>query len=117
MTPVRVYVAGPYSADPDGCTRAAITVGDQLADAGYAPYVPHLSHFWDAQHPRGYEQWMALHLPWVEAADVVLRIPGVSAGADREVTHARRCGVPVVYSVAELEAWRQARANITKEPR
>ena len=103
--PTRVYVAGPYSADPEACTAAAIAVGDQLLNLGYAPFVPHLSHYWHTLHnERPYEDWMRLDLAWVEVADVLLRLPGESAGADREVAHARQVGVPVVFSVEELQA-------------
>lgn len=102
---VRVYVAGPYTADPDGCTRAAIDVGNQLLDAGYAPFVPHLHHYWETRHTaRPYEDWMRIDLAWLEAANVVLRMPGASSGADREVTRARELGIPVVASLAELPA-------------
>lgn len=106
MTAIRVYVAGPYTADPETCTRAAIEVGDRLLDLGFAPFVPHLSHYWNTQHTEHeYEAWMRLDLAWVETADVLLRIPGESPGADREVKHARVHGIPVVTSVEDLLAW------------
>lgn len=101
--PLRVYVAGPYTADPDACTRAAITAGNELLDAGHAPFVPHLAHYWHTLHgPRGYEDWMRIDLAWLRAADVVLRLPGESAGADREIALAQELGIPVVTEVTSL---------------
>lgn len=100
----RVYVAGPYSADPEACVQAAIDAADQLLHHGHAPLVPHLKHPWITQTGHSYEAWLALDMAWVEAADVVLRLPGESPGADREVAHARAHGIPVVDSLDELPA-------------
>jgi hypothetical protein len=103
---VRVYVAGPYASDPERNTRVAVAAGDAVLDLGYAPMVPHLAHYWHTLHQaRPYEDWMRLDLAWSAAADVVLRLPGESPGADREVEHARALGIPVVHSVDELAAW------------
>ncbi len=100
----RVYVAGPYtSGDPCVNTRDAIAAGNLLLDAGYAPFVPHLSHFWHTCTPRTYEDWMALDLAWVVVADALLRLPGPSKGADREVAAAIGAGVPVFYSIQDLQ--------------
>ena len=38
-----------------------------------------------------------LDLRLVERCDVLVRLPGDSAGADREVAHARRRGIPVGF--------------------
>jgi len=102
---VRVYIAGPYSADPEACTREALAAASRLLDAGHAPFVPHLAHYWHTLHDaRPYEDWMRLDLAWVEVSDVLLRLPGESPGADREVEHARAHGVPVVFSIADVAA-------------
>jgi hypothetical protein len=99
----RVYIAGPYSTDPEWCTALAIAFGDAVLSRGHFPYIPHLAHFWDRQCPRPYEDWMALDLKWLEVCDVLLRIPGESPGADREMAHAKSWGIPVVYSLGEIE--------------
>lgn len=102
---MRVYVAGPYSADPVGDTARAIEAGNALLDAGHEPFVPHLAHYWDRLHTqRGYEDWMRLDLAWLRAAEVVLRLPGVSAGADRECALACELGIPVVHEVSEVHS-------------
>ena len=102
-TALRVYVAAPYTSDPEANTDQAIEAGDRLLDLGYAPFVPHLAHYWHTLHTeRPYGDWMRLDLAWLEAADVLLRLPGDSAGADREVERAKELGIPVVASVADL---------------
>jgi hypothetical protein len=99
----RVYVAGPYTkGDPCINTHRAIEAGNAVLDAGFAPFVPHLSHFWHTASPRVYEDWMELDLAWVVKADALLRLPGESSGADREVALALAAGVPVFHSLPEL---------------
>ncbi len=100
---MRVYVAGPYTkGDPCVNTHAAIQAGNLLLDAGHAPFVPHLSHFWHTTTPRPYEDWMRLDFAFVEVCDALVRLPGESSGADREVEHARRFDVPVFFGVDEF---------------
>jgi hypothetical protein len=104
---IRVYIAGPYTApDPAVNVRKAMEAAMQCIDDGLAPFVPHLSHFLHMHAPRDYETWMTLDFAWLEACDAVWRLPGPSAGADREVTLAQTYGIPVFTSYAELDAWR-----------
>lgn len=99
----RVYVAGPYTkGDPCVNTHVAIAVGNQLLDAGFAPFVPHLLHFWHTLSPRPYEDWMALDLSWVVVSEAVLRLPGESKGADMEVECAHKHSIPVFTNIDEL---------------
>lgn len=108
-TPLRVYVAGPYTSDPAACTATAIAAGNQLLDAGCAPFVPHLAHYWETVHgPRPYEDWMRIDLAWLAAADAVLRLPGESSGADRETALAERHGIPVFHRLDDLLAAQEA---------
>lgn len=103
VTRTRIYVSGPYSSDPEGGTARAIAAGQTLLDMGYAPFVPHLTHYWHTQHQANtYESWMQLDLAWVAASDAVLRMPGESAGADREVELAHDLGIPVFREVSAL---------------
>lgn len=69
---------------------------------GYAPYIPHLTHFWHTMIPNEYSTWLELDLEWLCACDAVLRLPGESSGADNEVAEATKQGIPVVYSIDEL---------------
>jgi hypothetical protein len=107
MTRPLVYIAGPYThPDPVANTRAALEVGTQLLDSGHvAPIVPHLSLFWDLQHPHDYRTWLDLDLDVIARCDALLRIPGMSAGAGLEVDHAHGCGIKVFYDVDETIAW------------
>ena len=98
-----VYIAGPYSNGDQGVNvRRAIDLGDALLRMGYAPYIPHLTHFWNLIHPGEYEMWMELDFAWLSKSDFVLRIPGYSNGVDREVELAIELGIPVFTSVNML---------------
>ena len=103
-----VYVAGPItSGNPFENMLSALAVGQELIEAGFAPYVPHLTVYWDKLHNPGentWETWLEIDLPWVSKADAVLRLPGESPGADREVALAYKLGIPVYSSVPNLLA-------------
>ena len=99
----RVYVAGPYThGDVEANVREAIAASDMLLEAGYAPYCPHMSHFWHRQHPHDYETWMALDMAWLAQCDALIRLPGESPGADREVLFAQHHNIPVYYGWSEF---------------
>ncbi len=103
----RVYVAGPISAhDPVANCQRAIRVGFELMDLGYAPFVPHYSYFVDMDSTHGagrYEQWIALDFSFISVCHALLRLPGLSKGADREVAFAHEIGIPVFYSIEALQ--------------
>lgn len=101
----RIYVAGPYtSGDQLANTRAAIAAGDELLGYGFAPYIPHLTHYWDELHPHEWEEWLALDKEWLLLCDAVVRLFGESRGAELECEWAREAGIPVYGSVAECVA-------------
>lgn len=108
---IRVYVAGPIGANDEGRAariEAAGAAGIQLLLKGFAPFVPHL---WaaanlNADGVASYEQWMDYDFAWLRQCQMVLRIPGDSPGADREVAEAQRLGLPVVYTVLHAEVYR-----------
>ena len=113
MTRKRVYVAGPISGGPDHPNdsdtillnvHAAIIAGQRLMRAGFAPMVPHLSHYWDKMFPgmNTWNDWLELDEAWIEKAELMLRLPGRSAGSDREVKLARKLGIPVYFDVDAL---------------
>lgn len=100
---LRVYIAGPYTRpDPEENTRLAIRIGDHLLSLGYVPFIPHLTHFWDQQAPRPYEDWLTYDLEWLRTCNAVLRLPGTSSGADRETAEAIRIGIRVFHSIPKL---------------
>lgn len=101
--PIFVYVAGPLTqGDMFQNTRDAINMADRLLTHGYYPYCPHLASFWHMFAEHHYETWMDLDFKWLEKCDVLLRLPGHSPGADREVAHAQQQSIPVVHSFHEL---------------
>ena len=104
----RVYVAGPITVgDVAANVQQAITAGLDLLNRGYAPFIPHMSHFaepaatWD-KNPKRYEEWLELDRSFIVTCDAILRLPGFSKGADREVKWAYEIGVPVFYSLSSL---------------
>ncbi len=56
--------------------------------------------------PRGttHEDWLGMDLPWVAVSNALLRLPGESTGADREVAHAKLHGIPVFHDADALIA-------------
>lgn len=101
----RVYVAGPYSSDPEVNVRQAIRAADVLADLGAAPFVPHLFHYWHQVKPRPYQDWMAIDAEWVHASEAVFVLPGYSPGADAETALALRLGIPVFRTFEAIAEW------------
>jgi len=100
---MRVYIAGPYtSGDTIQNVRNAIEAAQTVVDAGHTPFIPHLFHFWHFLIPGDYEQWMRLDFDWLEQCEVLLRLPGESSGADREVELANVLGIPVFTSLDNL---------------
>ena len=100
---IKVFISSPYSiGDPVVNVRNQIDAADELIECGYAPYVPLLSHFQHLVHPQAYRTWMALDHEWLIVCDCLLRLPGISDGADREVEQARTMGIPVFSTIKGL---------------
>lgn len=118
----RIYISGPIT---KGDLAANINQADDamlaLMRAGFAPLNPMLTCFagsvWregEEVHgeadPRGHEgfrdltrgDWIESDCSWVAVSHAVLRLPGESAGADRECLEADECGVPVYHSLTQL---------------
>lgn len=106
-----VYLACPITAGNRNVNYfQAIEAERELMFAGFAPQNPAhtmtLPFGWQPDVP--HTLWLDCCFPLVERCDAVLRLPGYSVGADAEVQHAVRHGVPVFYAVADLAAWRDA---------
>jgi nucleoside 2-deoxyribosyltransferase len=100
-----VYIAGPLTTgDTIANVRAAIDAAAQLMDAGFHPFVPHLSVLTELVHPMPYERWLEADFAWILKCGSLLRLNGPSKGADREVEFAKGKSIPVFYSVSELIA-------------
>lgn len=99
----RIYIAGPYTkGDVAVNVRNAILAANELRDLGFFPFIPHLSHYWHTLCPRPYEDWLAMDMEWLAACDALLRLPGESSGADKEVEWCIQNERPVFYSIEEL---------------
>lgn len=98
-----VYIAGPYTnGNVSENIRTAVEVGEEVANLGLSPFVPHLYHLWDFISPHNYEYWMSLCLGWVPKCQAVYRIFGKSTGADMECKLAETLGIPVVHTIHQL---------------
>lgn len=103
----KIYVAGPYTASDPRLTQAnvdeAIRVGCALIRKGWAPFIPHLSHYiW--LHPAGdfgYETWTALDFEWLDQCEAFYYLKS-SRGADAELHVAERMGIPIFRSLEEV---------------
>jgi len=102
---MRVYIASAYSnGDVALNVREAISTADKLVGLGHTPYIPHLTHFWHLISPKDYEFWLEYDRSFIEHwAECLLRLDNESVGADKEVVRARKLGIPVYYSLLELE--------------
>ena len=99
-----IFISGPYTnGDQAANVRAAIDAGDMVIARGDMPFVPHLFHSWELVSPKPYEHWLTLDLVMLARCDALLRLPGESPGADREVAHAFKLGVPV-FTLAAYQA-------------
>lgn len=124
----RVYCAGPIrKGDLLHNIRQADDAMGELMRSGFAPFNPMLSVY--AGGARGEHQmfvgprviceanvnahlpcieisdWLEMDLAWVEVSDAVLRLPGISTGADGEVAHAEKLGIPVFTDIEVLKAF------------
>lgn len=89
--------------------RQAIDAAHILLENNIAPFVPHLNFVIEMVYPKDYEVWMAMDFAIIERCDALLRLPGESKGADREVIFAQNRDIPVFTSITELVEW--ARSN------
>lgn len=116
MKPTRrnghLYVAGPYTnPDPVLNTHRAIRVATWLREnTRWVPVLPHVTLVWHLVTPRPIEFWYDLDIEHMLRCDAVLRLPGASTGADREVAVAREHELPVfdLTDIAGLAAFWKA---------
>lgn len=104
-----VYIAGPLTkGDVAINIRNATSVWKRLRLSGLiTPICPHWSFLADIVGCVNYESWMDYDFDLIQRCDAILRIPGESSGADREVAFAKRHRIPVFTSETELLAWSQ----------
>jgi hypothetical protein len=104
----KIYVAGPMTkGNRYDNIHNGMMIGRQLIRAGFAPMIPHLTHFVDPDDSLGWEAWLQVDEAWLLHADGLYRMPGESAGADREVAFALEHDIPVFYRYELLRPYFQ----------
>lgn len=99
---MRIYVAGPYSkGDVAQNVATVLRVAEHVWLRGDVPFVPHLTHFWHFAHPHPYQAWLELDTEWLKQCEGFLRVPGESAGADREEAIAKKLGLRIWHGLTE----------------
>jgi len=101
---IKIYIASQYSIGDHALnTRSSLLVADELLKLGFVPFAPLLSHFWHFLSPKNWDTWLEYDIQWMLVCDCVLRVPGASKGADREVDIALTEGIPVFYNIKDLQ--------------
>ncbi|MFT5723283.1 MAG: hypothetical protein ACI9JN_000392 [Bacteroidia bacterium] len=100
---LKIFISGPYTkGDVAQNVKMSMEVTNQLIDLGFAPYCPHLTHFLHMNNFQPYEKWLELDIEYMILCDAILRIPGDSAGADKEVELAKKRGILVFYDINQI---------------
>jgi len=112
---LRIYVAGPYSADTvlEVCKniRRGRELVQQIEEAGFAPYDPWADFDRRVQYGASLESCYATARAWLEVADAVALVDGweSSVGACAEVERAREVGIPVFENWGALMLWAEGK--------
>jgi hypothetical protein len=108
--PMRIYVAGPYTADDPSLVEKnvehAIDAGVEVYKKGHIPFIPHLTHFVDIRTKQTgkvirYEEYLLWDRSWLDKVDALLYL-GKSRGADMELEYARSKGKMVFTSLDDI---------------
>lgn len=103
----RIYISGPITKENRTQNFAtAANMQTALINSGFATMNPMLSMMHPDAWTIAHRAWLENDLPWVAVADVVLRLPGESSGADEETAYAKSLGIPVITNYAALLDWK-----------
>jgi hypothetical protein len=107
LTSRLVYIAGPYTGgglSQAQNVRSAIDYGMTARDCfpWVVPVIPHLNHLIDFVTPRSYDYWLEMDMALLARCDALVRMPGVSPGADAEIKFCEENSIPVFYCVADM---------------
>lgn len=110
---ISVYIASPYSiGNKYENMMVQVNMANILLDVGFNPFVPLLTHVLNEEKERGYEDWMSYDSFWLNKCHCLLRLPGTSKGADREVDEAKSDGIPVFYVLEDLiNFWKHSKIS------
>jgi hypothetical protein len=98
---MRVFISGPLDSfgNQSSNVRQAVLAAAAVRAAGHSPLCPHLDHFAGMIAPSSYEESLRVDFDWIAVSEAIIRLPGASPGADREVAEAKRLGIPVYPGV------------------
>lgn len=108
---ITVYIASPYTHGwMPANVRRQIDMAHKLFDLGYYPHVPLMAHFLEMYAHRSEADWLNWDFVFLKKCDALLRLKPVddngieipSSGSDKEVQVAIDNGIPVFYSLDEL---------------
>lgn len=105
-----LYMAAPYTrpepvANTHAVCKVSMIVYEQTV---WCPVVPHLSLLWHAVTPREEAHWYEYDLHLLRKCDAIVRLPGFSVGADKEIVVARERGIEIVEFDALPQSARDA---------
>lgn len=107
-----VYISGPYTAkNVVGVWKNVLTackVGVAIRKKGHFPLIPHLYNDFDEiaeamDEHFSWQDYMDMDLAFLERCDALYFI-GPSKGANIELQRAKELGLPIYYSLDEVEA-------------
>lgn len=106
---ITIFICMQYGDDNDLETRRchaehAMRVWHILADAGFQPYCPLLSHFLHELSPRPRKHWLAQSRAWVDKCDCLLVVGLITEGMKQEIADAHFSHIPVFGSIDQLAA-------------
>jgi len=105
---IRVYVAGKLNADAPNYIKNChkmIKTADKIRRIGFSVYVPCLDFLSGlVMGDYEYQDYYENNIPWMESANIVFVCEGYedSIGTKKEIIHADKLDIPVVYSIEEL---------------
>lgn len=102
---IRVFVSGPIThGNPEHNFAQADDAMQSLIDSGFNVFNPMLCMRSAHANSIEWATWLKLDLDWLQECDAVLRLPGLSKGANVETALAGKLGIPVFNSVAGIIA-------------
>ncbi len=111
-----IYIASPYTLG-DVAENVAIQMNaaHKIMNMGHCPIVPLLSHYLHIHRQRPYKDWLEMDLAIIPRVDILLRLPGKSKGADKEVALANNLNIPVAMGWEELFIILQIQKHFKKQ--
>jgi len=98
-----LYLSGPMAKQPYIGPRDAMALGTRLWRAGWHPVIPQLNALWemsagplDPVSADGVCGWIEYDMSLLSKCQAIVRLPGVSSGADRETAVAQDPSVGIL---------------------